>query len=99
MVLPSNVSSCKPEGTEPYSIARLPLPSAAEEGEEVMTEVMEMGAVFLMAAHVTAGGPGEKRHASGTFEVKVAPVPGDNGVASARMSMTKTFAGDLTGTS
>jgi len=64
-----------------------------------MTEVMEMGAVFLMAAHVTAGGPGEKRHASGTFEVKVAPVPGDNGVASARMSMTKTFAGDLTGTS
>ena len=65
----------------------------------VMTEAMVMGAVILAAALVTGGGADEKRHASGTFEVKVTPVPGDNGVASARMSLTKTFAGDLTGTS
>lgn len=65
----------------------------------VMTEAIVLGAAVLAGALVTGAGAGEKRHARGTFEVKVTPVPGDNGVASARMSMTKTFAGDLSGTS
>jgi len=39
-------------------------------------------------------------HARGTFEVKTTPVSaGDPGVASARLSLAKTFAGDLVGTS
>jgi len=38
--------------------------------------------------------------AVGTFQVKVTPVTdGDNGAASGRMSLAKTFAGDLAGTS
>ena len=65
----------------------------------VMTEAIAMSAAVLAAALGTGAGADEKRHARGTFEVKVTPVPGDNGVASARMSLTKTFAGDLTGTS
>ena len=40
------------------------------------------------------------RRAAGTFQVQVTPVSGgDNGAASGRMSLAKTFEGDLTGTS
>jgi len=40
------------------------------------------------------------RRAAGTFQVQVTPVSGgDNGAASGRMSIAKTFEGDLTGTS
>src|SRR5262245_28164223 len=40
------------------------------------------------------------QRAHGTFQVKVTPVSGgDNGAASGRMSLAKTFEGDLTGTS
>lgn len=42
------------------------------------------------------------RRASGTFEVEVKPLPGDEkvaGVAVARLSLSKQFAGDLEGTS
>jgi len=65
----------------------------------VMTEAIAMSAAALAAALGTGAGADEKRHAGGTFEVTVTPVAGDNGVASGRMSLTKTFAGDLTGTS
>ncbi len=58
-----------------------------------------MGAAILAAALVTGAGSDEKRRASGTFEVKITRVSGDNGVASGRMSLAKTFAGDLTGSS
>ncbi len=65
----------------------------------VMTEAIVMNAAVLAVALGTGAGADEKRHASGTFEVKLTPVTGDNGVASGRMSGTKTFAGELTGTS
>ncbi len=65
----------------------------------VMTEPIVMSAAVLAVVLGTGAGADEKRHASGTFEVKLTPVTGDNGVASGRMSGTKTFAGDLTGAS
>jgi len=43
---------------------------------------------------------GSGQHAQGSFEVKVTPVGGaDHGVASAHLTLEKTFAGDLIGTS
>src|SRR5262245_39799403 len=65
-----------------------------------MMEAMAMSAALLLSALGTEAGMSEGQHASGTFEVKVTPVAGaDKGIASARMSLAKTFSGDLAGTS
>jgi len=65
-----------------------------------MTKAMALCAALLLQALGTEAKMDTGRHASGTFEVKVTPVAGsDKGVASARMSLAKTFSGELTGTS
>jgi len=63
-------------------------------------EALAMGAAVLALALGAGAGSDAKQHASGTFEVKPTPVTGgDNGVASGRLTVAKTFAGDLIGTS
>jgi hypothetical protein len=65
-----------------------------------MPTVSMLGAALLgLALGREALADGTQR-ASGSFEVKVTPVAGaDTGAAAARLSLAKTFAGDLVGTS
>jgi hypothetical protein len=59
----------------------------------------DAGSLTARGNAAPTGDPGMP-HARGTFEVKTTPVSaGDPGVASARLSLAKTFAGDLVGTS
>lgn len=63
-------------------------------------KAMTMSAAALALALASRECMEAGERATGTFEVKVTPATGgDNGVASGRMSLAKTFAGDLTGTS
>jgi hypothetical protein len=65
-----------------------------------MTKHLFTGAFAFALALGPEGGMDTKQHATGSFEVKVAPVAGaDTGVASGRYTMEKTFAGDFVGTS
>src|SRR5262245_21199420 len=60
----------------------------------------EMSAGVSRRRFGTEAAVNSKQHATGTFEVKMTPVAGgDQGVASAHMSLEKSFAGDLTGIS
>src|SRR5262249_32845121 len=71
----------------------------AEGGMFVMTGAMAVGAAVVALALGTGAGADAKQHASGAFEVKVTPVTGgDNGVASGRLSIAKTYSGDLAAT-
>jgi hypothetical protein len=69
--------------------------------QEVAMSWMRRGAtaaLVLLGVGVEAGMAAER--ASGTFTVKVTPVTGaETGVADARLTVTKEFAGDLVGTS
>jgi hypothetical protein len=65
-----------------------------------MATISGMSAVLFGLALGTEAMADSPQRASGTFEVKVTPVAGaDTGVAAARLSIEKTFAGDLIGTS
>jgi hypothetical protein len=66
----------------------------------VMKNKLAAGAAILALALGTEAAVDMGQHADGTFEVKVTPVTTeDPGAASARLSLSKTFTGDLTGTS
>src|SRR5262245_57604029 len=68
--------------------------------ELMMTTTAALGVALLVQALGTEARMDTGRNASGTFEVKVTPAADeDKGIASARMSLAKTFSGDLAGTS
>src|SRR5262245_50394342 len=62
-----------------------------------MIAVLARSAAVLLLALGTEGRMETKHHASGTFEVKMTPVAGDQGVASGGLRGGKTLAGDLIG--
>jgi hypothetical protein len=65
-----------------------------------MARVLAWSAAVLGLALGAEAAADKTQRASGTFEVKVTPVAGaDTGVAAARLTAAKTFAGDLVGTS
>src|SRR5262249_47216039 len=71
-----------------------------ENGGFMMTWLMATSAAVLALALGTEATVEERQHASGTVEVNVTPVAsGDNGVVYGHITIAKTFAGVLAGTS